>query len=86
MIGEIDIESFLDSDHSDFMQHQRTNDGISYTLAHAIAAILVEKDHDSIVGSLIHSSQGEKCSRLMENLYPGGIKGLETDLLELIGY
>lgn len=84
MIGEIDLADYLDTWHGDFMLHQRTDDGISYTLAHALTTLLMDKGDTGTIQALMKLGKDGSCTATMSGIYPGGLEGLEKDLESLV--
>lgn len=83
MLGEIDIETFVDSDKSKFMKKQRTEEQYAYILAHALVAFWIEKVPEDILANFISSLQNTEdkapVSVKIGRVYPGSIRQFEQD-------
>ena len=84
MIGEVNLPEFLDSMYKEFMHDQHTDDGVSYTLAHAVTTVLIDGGHRDLIYALLHMDKDERCSEKIDSLYPGGLSALEDDVRSLV--
>ena len=83
MLGEVDLLQFINSNSSNFMKRQRTDEQYSYILSHALVTFWVDKVPIDIFKKLIavlqKTKDTSKVSECIEQVYPGGFKVFEQD-------
>lgn len=88
MLGELDLENFFNLSQSEFYKIHKEEGQYYYGLSHAVVATMMQNlGHQEIV-SLVLKIKGrdtsQKISDFVEQLYPGGVKGLEEDLIVFV--
>ena len=88
MLGELDLENFFNLSQSEFYKIHREEGQYYYGLSHAVVATLMQNVGAGKIKSLVlkikSRDTSQKVSDFVDELYPGGIKGLEEDLIRFV--
>ena len=88
MIGELEVEDLFDLTHSQFKMKLRNEGDMFYAFSHVAVVVLMndlDKDgFNELIARLVSRKTDEKVSKIVGDIYPGGLNAYKRSLHEFI--
>ena len=88
MLGDLNVEKFLNLTQKEFMEMQRNEGQTCYSLAHVTVTVLLEnlsvEQRNTLISQLQKRPVNSKVSDIVASIYPGGLPALEKEILEFV--